>query len=65
MRFSGTAGDVWAALDTTVALLRRDELRIPVTRAYSLAEAAQAHADSQAAHTRGRRVLLVGEGSAG
>ncbi|MEU6433648.1 NADP-dependent oxidoreductase [Streptomyces albidoflavus] len=65
VRFSGTAGDVWAALETTVAMLHRGELHIPVTRAYPLAEAARAHADSQAGHTRGRRVLLFGEGSPG
>ncbi|WP_420713054.1 zinc-binding dehydrogenase [Streptomyces sp. MMG1121] len=32
---------------------------IPVEKSYTLAEAAAAHIDSQAGHTRGRRVLVV------
>jgi NADPH:quinone reductase-like Zn-dependent oxidoreductase len=39
-------------------LVSRGRLHIPVTRSYSLAEAA-AHLDSQSGHTRGRRVIVV------
>ncbi|MFJ1586837.1 NADP-dependent oxidoreductase [Streptomyces sp. NPDC088197] len=59
VRFSGTAGSVPAALAEAAALITRRALRIPVDTSYPLAEAAAAHADSQAGHTRGRRVLIV------
>lgn len=36
------------------------ELHIPVEMSYALSEAAAAHADSRAGHTRGRRVLVIG-----
>lgn len=58
-RFSGAAGSIHDALEATVDLLARGALRIPVDRAYPLADAALAHADSRAGHTRGRRVLVV------
>lgn len=58
-RFSGSAGDVSAALDEILDLIRRDSLHIPVAKRYPLGEAAQAHRDSQAGHTRGRRVLII------
>ncbi|MFD4987966.1 NADP-dependent oxidoreductase [Streptomyces sp. NPDC058374] len=64
VRFSGTAGSVPQALAETVALLTRGHLHIPVDRAYPLADAARAHVDSQAGHTRGRRVLIVDEHTA-
>ncbi|TLW94643.1 NADP-dependent oxidoreductase [Saccharomonospora piscinae] len=59
VRFSGVAGSMPDALAETVDLITRRKLRIPVAKSYTLAEAAAAHADSQAGHTRGRRVLLV------
>ncbi|MFG3153081.1 NADP-dependent oxidoreductase [Streptomyces sp. NPDC048219] len=59
VRFSGAAGSMPEALAEAVDLIGRGRLRIPVERAYPLADAAAAHVDSQAGHTRGRRVLLV------
>ncbi|WP_181795333.1 NADP-dependent oxidoreductase [Streptomyces sp. WELS2] len=59
VRFSGEAGSMPDALAETVRLLSRGRLHIPVERAYPLAEAAAAHIDSRAGHTRGRRVLIV------
>ncbi|MEU9609774.1 NADP-dependent oxidoreductase [Streptomyces sp. NPDC048057] len=59
VRFSGTAGSVPAALAEAADLIARGKLRIPVEKAYALDEAAAAHADSRAGHTRGRRVILV------
>jgi NADPH:quinone reductase-like Zn-dependent oxidoreductase len=59
VRFSGVAGSVQDALAETVRLLSRGGFHIPVEKSYPLAEAAAAHIDSQAGHTRGRRVLIV------
>ncbi|WEV25724.1 NADP-dependent oxidoreductase [Streptomyces sp. 71268] len=59
VRFSGVAGSVPDALATTVDLLTRGKLHIPVEKAYPLTDAATAHIDSQAGHTRGRRVIVV------
>lgn len=59
IRFAGTGGNMKEALAETVDLIERGKLRIPVDKSYPLAEASAAHADSQAGHTRGRRVLLV------
>ncbi|MFJ2276361.1 NADP-dependent oxidoreductase [Streptomyces sp. NPDC087866] len=59
VRFSGVAGSVPDALAEAVDLIARGRLHIPVEKAYTLAEAAQAHADSRAGHTRGRRVMVV------
>ncbi|WP_055690186.1 NADP-dependent oxidoreductase [Streptomyces prasinus] len=59
VRFSGTAGSMPEALAETVGLIGRGKLRIPVDKSYPLAGAAAAHIDSQAGHTRGRRVLIV------
>lgn len=58
-RFSNVAGSVPDALEETVRLLGEGRLHIPVAKSYTLAEAAFAHADSQAGHTRGRRVIVV------
>ncbi|WP_340681823.1 NADP-dependent oxidoreductase [Amycolatopsis coloradensis] len=58
-RFSGVAGSVPDALAEAVDLISRGKLHIPVEKAYSLADAAAAHADSHAGHTRGRRVIVV------
>ncbi|MFD3981153.1 NADP-dependent oxidoreductase [Streptomyces griseus] len=59
VRFSGVAGSVPDALAEAVALISRGRLHIPVEKSYPLAEAAAAHIDSRAGHTRGRRVLIV------
>ncbi|MER5554110.1 NADP-dependent oxidoreductase [Streptomyces sp. NPDC002793] len=58
VRFSGVAGSVPDALAEAVGLISRGKLHIPVERSYTLAEAAAAHIDSQAGHTRGRRVIV-------
>ncbi|MGZ2362162.1 NADP-dependent oxidoreductase [Streptomyces sp. 372A] len=59
VRFSGVAGSVPDALAEAVDLIERGRLHIPVEKSYALTEAAQAHADSRAGHTRGRRVIVV------
>jgi NADPH:quinone reductase-like Zn-dependent oxidoreductase len=59
VRFSGVAGSVPQALTETVDLITRGKLRIPVDKAYPLADAAAAHTDSRSGHTRGRRVMVV------
>ncbi|MEU6061592.1 NADP-dependent oxidoreductase [Streptomyces sp. NPDC047097] len=59
VRFSGVAGSVPAALAEAADLIARGRLHIPVEKAYPLAEAAAAHIDSQAGHTRGRRVITI------
>ncbi|QWF78954.1 NADP-dependent oxidoreductase [Amycolatopsis sp. CA-230715] len=59
VRFSGVAGSVPDALAEAVDLISRGKLHIPVEKSYALADAAAAHADSKAGHTRGRRVILV------
>lgn len=58
-RFSGVTGDVPKALAEAVDLIERGRLHIPVEKTYALADAAAAHIDSQAGHTRGRRVVVV------
>ncbi|WP_084534490.1 NADP-dependent oxidoreductase [Nocardia yamanashiensis] len=59
IRFAGVGGSTPEALAEAVDLIARGKLHIPIARSYPLTEAASAHADSQAGHTRGRRVLLV------
>ncbi|MGW0535327.1 NADP-dependent oxidoreductase [Streptomyces sp. NPDC003032] len=59
VRFSGVAGSVPDALAEAADLISRGRLHIPVEKSYTLAEAAAAHIDSQAGHTRGRRVVIV------
>ncbi len=59
VRFSDTAGSVQEALAVAVDLVARGRLRIPVEKTHPLADAAAAHVDSRAGHTRGRRALLV------
>ncbi|WP_435133830.1 NADP-dependent oxidoreductase [Actinacidiphila sp. bgisy144] len=59
VRFSGVAGSVPDALAEAADLIARGRLHIPVARSYPLDEAAAAHVDSQAGHTRGRRVITV------
>lgn len=59
VRFSGVAGSVPDALAEAAGLISRGKLHIPVEKSYTLGEAAAAHIDSQAGHTRGRRVIVV------
>lgn len=59
VRFSGVAGSVPEALVEAAGLIARGKLHIPVERSYPLAEAAAAHIDSRAGHTRGRRVVVI------
>lgn len=59
VRFSDAAGSVPEALAEAVGLISRGKLHIPVEKSYTLAEAAAAHIDSRAGHTRGRRVIVV------
>ncbi|MEU3460782.1 NADP-dependent oxidoreductase [Streptomyces sp. NPDC006733] len=59
VRFSGVAGSVPDALAEAADLIARGKLHIPVEKSYPLAEAAAAHTDSQAGHTRGRRVIVI------
>ncbi|WP_329468070.1 NADP-dependent oxidoreductase [Streptomyces sp. NBC_01431] len=59
VRFSGVTGDVPQALADAADLISRGKLHIPVEKSYTLAEAPTAHIDSQAGHTRGRRVIVV------
>ncbi|OKJ27985.1 NADP-dependent oxidoreductase [Streptomyces sp. CB01580] len=59
VRFSGVAGSVPEALAVAADLISRGKLHIPVEKSYTLAEAAAAHIDSRAGHTRGRRVILA------
>ncbi|MGW1096906.1 NADP-dependent oxidoreductase [Streptomyces sp. NPDC002455] len=59
VRFSGVAGSMPDALAEAAGLIARGELHIPVEKSYTLAEAAAAHIDSHAGHTRGRRVLVI------
>ncbi|MFI1917922.1 NADP-dependent oxidoreductase [Nocardia sp. NPDC020380] len=59
VRFSGVAGSVQDALAAAADLIARGRLHIPVEKSYPLADAAAAHIDSHAGHTRGRRVIVV------
>ncbi|MEV0026615.1 NADP-dependent oxidoreductase [Streptomyces atroolivaceus] len=59
VRFSGVAGSVPDALAEAARLISLGRLHIPVQRSYTLAEAAAAHTDSQAGHSRGRRVMVL------
>ncbi|MFE9813787.1 NADP-dependent oxidoreductase [Streptomyces sp. NPDC005773] len=59
VRFSGVAGSVPDALAEAARLIARGKLHIPVEKSYPLAEASEAHIDSRAGHTRGRRVIVV------
>ncbi|MFE9363618.1 NADP-dependent oxidoreductase [Streptomyces sp. NPDC006978] len=59
VRFSGVAGSMPDALAEAADLIARGELHIPVEKSYTLTEAAAAHIDSHAGHTRGRRVLVI------
>lgn len=59
VRFSGVAGSLPEALAEAAGLISRGKLHIPVEKSYALADAAAAHIDSHAGHTRGRRVVVV------
>jgi NADPH:quinone reductase-like Zn-dependent oxidoreductase len=59
VRFSGAAGSVPDALAEAARLIAEGKLHIPVEKSYPLADAAAAHIDSHAGHTRGRRVMVI------
>jgi NADPH:quinone reductase-like Zn-dependent oxidoreductase len=59
VRFSGVGGSMPEALAEAADLIVRKKLHIPVEKSYVLAEAAAAQFDSQAGHTRGRRVIVI------
>ncbi|MBF6060439.1 NADP-dependent oxidoreductase [Nocardia terpenica] len=59
VRFSGVAGSMPEALAEAARLIAHGRLHIPVEKSYPLADAAAAHIDSRAGHTRGRRVMIV------
>ncbi|MEV4926529.1 NADP-dependent oxidoreductase [Streptomyces roseoverticillatus] len=59
VRYSGVTGSVPDALAEAADLISRGKLHIPVEKTYTLAEAAAAHIDSRAGHTRGRRVVTI------
>lgn len=58
VRLSLVPGPVQEALDVIVELISRGALYTPVEQSYTLAEAASAHVDSQAGHSRGRRIMV-------
>lgn len=57
---SGGPDEVPGSLADAVALTEAGTISIPIARTYPLAEAAQAHRDSEAGHVRGKLVLLTG-----
>ncbi|MBB5849983.1 NADP-dependent oxidoreductase [Amycolatopsis umgeniensis] len=59
VRFSGVAGSVPDALAEAAELISLGKLHIPVEKSYTLHDAAAAHVDSHAGHTRGRRVIVI------
>ncbi|WP_218826187.1 zinc-binding dehydrogenase [Actinomadura mexicana] len=59
VRFSAKAEDLPAAIAEAARLFAAGRLRIPVEKTYTLDQAAAAHIDSAAGHTRGRRVLVI------
>ena len=59
VRFSGVAGSVQDALTEAATLIAQGTLHIPVEKVYPLADAATAHVDSRAGHSRGRRVIVI------
>lgn len=59
VHFSGAAGDVAGALAEGSRLVVDGVLKLPVAATYTLAEAAAAHVDSRAGHTRGRRIIVI------
>ncbi len=58
VRFSGVAGSVPDALIEASNLISQGKLHIPVEKIYPLESAAEAQRDSQAGHSRGRRVVV-------
>jgi NADPH:quinone reductase-like Zn-dependent oxidoreductase len=59
VRFSGVGGSMPEALAEAACLISRGKLHIPVDKSYPLDQAAAAHIDSHAGHTRGRRVMII------
>jgi len=58
-QFSAGAGNLADAITEAARLFSHGTLRIPVEKTYPLDQAAAAHIDSAAGHTRGRRVLVI------
>ena len=61
--FSGGGGggpgvDVSAAIPTAVELIAAGRMQVPIWKTYPLAQAAEAHAESEGGHLRGKIVLL-------
>jgi NADPH:quinone reductase-like Zn-dependent oxidoreductase len=59
VRFLGVGGDMFAALAEARRLIADGRLRLPIEKTYPLGAAAAAHADSEAGHARGRRVIVI------
>jgi len=59
VRFSGVGGSMPDALAEAARLISLGKLHIPVDQSYPLDQAAAAHIDSRAGHTRGRRVMII------
>jgi NADPH:quinone reductase-like Zn-dependent oxidoreductase len=59
VRFSGVGGSMPDALAEAARLISLGKLHIPVDKSYTLDQAAAAHIDSRAGHTRGRRVMII------
>nr|WP_246306546.1 zinc-binding dehydrogenase [Herbiconiux flava] len=59
VRFLAVGGDMFAALAEARHLIAKGQLHLPIEKTYPLAAAAAAQADSQAGHTRGRRVIVI------
>jgi NADPH:quinone reductase-like Zn-dependent oxidoreductase len=58
-QFSAAAGNLSDAIAEAARLFSNGKLRIPIAQTYPLDQVAEAHIDSAAGHTRGRRVLVV------
>ncbi|MCS7483159.1 NADP-dependent oxidoreductase [Umezawaea endophytica] len=59
---TGTGGDRTAALAEAARLFESGQLRIPVANSFTLEQAADAQAASQAGHVAGRTVIVVRNG---
>ena len=57
--YTATRADLLACAGDLIEVVRRGIVRVPVTRTFPLAEAAQAHAHLEGRHSTGAIVLLV------
>jgi NADPH:quinone reductase-like Zn-dependent oxidoreductase len=62
VRFSGDTGTLWAhhALAEIGPLVDAGRFSLPVAKTFPLEQIAEAHAESETGHVRGKLVLLVG-----